>query len=78
MAYAEDDKKKVKRGVIITLIGKVAEMSQGVYLFLARYLFGGEAFGLFVIGFNVMELLFILLSILGMRKTQMKRISIVV
>ena len=57
MAYAEDDKKKVKRGVIITLIGKVAEMSQGVYLFLARYLFGGEAFGLFVIGFNVMELL---------------------
>lgn len=57
MAYHQEDRDKVKKGVIVTLIGKLAELSQGLYLFLARYLFGGEQFGLFIIGFNLIELI---------------------
>jgi O-antigen/teichoic acid export membrane protein len=57
MAYHQEDQAKVRKGVFLTVLGKFAELSQGVYLFLARYLFGGEQFGLFIIGFNIMELL---------------------
>lgn len=55
--FNQADRKKVTRGVLVTLTGKVAEACKGVFLFLARYLYGGPAFGLFIIAHSLAELL---------------------
>lgn len=48
---------KVRRGAAITLLGRISGVANGVFIFVAKFLFGAEQFGLFMLGFFVVDLL---------------------
>ncbi len=50
------DDKKVISGFLWNTVGQLADAANGIYLYVIRYLFGGEAFGLFAIAFSLIEL----------------------
>ena len=56
MSSQVSENKKVAKGFMWNTIGQVADASNAIYLYMARYLFGGEVFGLFAIAFSLIEL----------------------
>ena len=56
MSSEEQDQKKVLHGFLWNTLGQLADAANGLYLYMARFLFGGEAFGLFAIAFSFIEL----------------------
>jgi len=55
--FQKTDKQLVFRGVVITLIGRVASLSNAVFFLAGRALYGGSPFGLFAIAISIVELL---------------------
>ncbi|WP_428263325.1 lipopolysaccharide biosynthesis protein [Haliangium sp.] len=55
--YSARDRARVARAIAVTLAGKILESSQGVALFVALHLFGKGAVGLYLIGYNLVDLL---------------------
>ncbi|MCG8422305.1 MAG: oligosaccharide flippase family protein [Proteobacteria bacterium] len=55
--FNPDDRARVSLAVVITLFGKLLEMSQGLSVLLALHLFGAVVFGLFGIAYSVAEIL---------------------
>ena len=54
--FGADDREKVRRGAVLSVAGAVLSASQGITLLVARHLYGGVTFGLFVIAYSVIEL----------------------
>lgn len=56
MSFEQEDRKKVTRGVIVTVLGRIASIAEGGFLFVARYIIGGVPFGLFYIAQSLVTL----------------------
>ena len=57
MSYSSADRRKVVQGFAWNVVGRLAEGINGIYLYAARHLFGGETFGVFVVALAFTELL---------------------
>jgi O-antigen/teichoic acid export membrane protein len=54
--YSAADKKLVTKGFLWNAIGQAADVTSALYLYFARYLFGGNLFGVFSIAYSLTEL----------------------
>jgi O-antigen/teichoic acid export membrane protein len=57
VGFDHEDRRKVTRGVIVTVLGRVASIGNGAFQYVARWLVGGTAFGLYAIAFAAITLL---------------------
>jgi O-antigen/teichoic acid export membrane protein len=57
VAFEADDRVKVRRGAAITLLGRLSGLANGLFVFVAKFLFGSEQFGLYMLAFFVVDLI---------------------
>jgi O-antigen/teichoic acid export membrane protein len=55
--YQASDREKVRRGAAIALLGRLSSVADGLFMFVAHFLYGGEEFGLFALAFGIVELI---------------------
>lgn len=57
MGFSETDRRQVAKGTLFNITGGASMASFKAFQFVLRQMFGGEAFGLYIIAYSLMELL---------------------
>jgi O-antigen/teichoic acid export membrane protein len=57
MSFHSEDQQKLARGTLLNIAGGVSLASFRAFSFVLRYMFGGMAFGLYVLSYNAAELI---------------------